>query len=302
MAHRAHLHTQLKNTATSEKGPGIPTVLHTSSRVSTVDPEKAILTFEDGSKRSCDVVIGADGVHSNTRRAVVSNAPEPYKGKHNAFRFIIPRKTILEDPQTEYIGRVYGSMDMWYGPDRKIVLYATTNNQLLNFVCVHPASLSGTSDDYNTAASKENLLEVYKDFEASVIKMISKADAETIKVYPLFDMQQLPTFTRGRLALIGDAAHPFTPHLAQGGAQAIEDAASLGVMLGRGVTVAEVPSRLELYNKARYTRASKIQEYSRIAGGDGTTVSNQDGSKFKGELRKLLLPIDLSTHCAWCST
>ena len=291
MAHRAHLHTQLKNTATAQKGLGIPAILHTSSRISTVDAEKAILSFEDGSTRSCDVVIGADGIHSNTRRAVVSNAPEPYKGKHNAFRFIIPRQTVLEDSQTEYIGRVYGSMDMWYAADRKIVLYPTTNNQLLNFVCIHPASLSGVSNDYNTAASKTKLLDVYKDFEPSVVKMISKADAETIKMYPLFDMQQLPTFVRARLALIGDAAHPFTPHLAQGGAQAIEDAASLGVMLGRGVTAAEVPARLELYNKARYTRASNIQEYSRIVGGDGTTASNHDGSKFKGELQNRLLLI-----------
>ncbi len=77
-------------------------------------------------------------------------------------------------------------------------------------------------------------------------------------------MKQLPTFFNDRLALVGDAAHPFAPYLAQGEAQAIEDAVSLGVVLGASITTAEVPERLQLYNKARYTRASIIQDYGRL--------------------------------------
>ena len=80
-------------------------------------------------------------------------------------------------------------------------------------------------------------------------------------------MEQLPTFINDRLALIGDAAHPFLPHLAQGGSMAIEDAVALSTMLSK-CGASEVPARLELYNKARYERASRIQEYTRLAGKD----------------------------------
>lgn len=136
-------------------------------------------------------------------------------------------------------------------------------------MCIHPGSLSETTGDYNQGTSKEHLLDIYHDFEPGVVKMLELSDPETIKVYPLFDMPTLPTYVNDRLALIGDAAHPFTPHLAQGGAMAIEDAVSLAVMLPAGTTAAQVPQRLQLYNKARYERASTVQNNSRITGGDG---------------------------------
>ncbi|KAK0255781.1 hypothetical protein LTS00_018282, partial [Friedmanniomyces endolithicus] len=176
-----------------------------------------------------------------------------------------------------------GVMNSWYGPDRKIVLYPTSGNTLLNFVCLHPGSASEDSDDYNKTASKARLLEVYADFHPAVLKLLQKVEKDQVSLYPLYDMKQLPTFATGRLALVGDAAHPFTPHLAQGGAMAIEDGLSVGTMLPYGTLPDEVESRLQLYNAARYERASAIQEYSRIAGGDSTTKARStSGSPLKG--------------------
>ena len=127
------------------------------------------------------------------------------------------------------------------------------------------------------------MLEIYKDFHPGLRKLLDKVKDQDLKVYPLLDLKTLPTFIEGRMALIGDAAHPFTPHLAQGAAMALEDGASLGVMLGNDVTSDEVPERLELYNKARYDRASTIQQYSREVGGDGTASSKNDAPKFSGK-------------------
>ena len=163
---------------------------------------------------------------------------------------------------------------LWFTP--------TSHNELLNFVCIHPASSSEVSDDYNKAASKSKLLEVFGDFHPRLVKLLDKVDPKDLKIYPLYDMETLPTFVSGRMALVGDAAHPFTPHLAQGGAMAIEDGVSLGVMLGNGTLHADVPERLQLYNKARYVRATTIQEYSRLVGEDGTAGKSKNAAKFKG--------------------
>jgi 2-polyprenyl-6-methoxyphenol hydroxylase-like FAD-dependent oxidoreductase len=241
--------------------------------VISVDPHTSTVTLEDGSSHSGDVVIGADGVHSKSRAGIVMPPPETFKTHASAFRFIIERKVVLEDPETRKMVQEPGSMDIWYHTDRKIVLYPTSNNTLLNFVCIHPGVLSDTTNSYDKLASKESLQEVFRDFHPRVLRLLNKVEEADIKVYPFFDLKTLPTFVSCRLALVGDAAHPFTPHMAQGGAMAIEDAVSLSIMLDETVTPSEVPERLQLYNQARYERASAIQEYSRQVGGDGTDSS-----------------------------
>jgi 2-polyprenyl-6-methoxyphenol hydroxylase-like FAD-dependent oxidoreductase len=124
--------------------------------------------------------------------------------------------------------------------------------------------------DWNQASTREAMLSVYKEFDASVKAMLGMADPETVKVWPLLDMKELPHWTKGKLALLGDAAHPFLPHQGQGGGVAIEDAASLGAIFPLGTLVGEIPERLELYEQTRMERAETIREYTRIAGRDLT--------------------------------
>lgn len=258
--------------------------IHVSSRVVSIDAPTATINFKDGSSKSADIIVGADGVHSVTRSSVTPNAPGPFRNNHSAFRFIIERQLVLQDPETAPLASVNCTMDMWYSDSEKLVLYPTSNNKLLNFVCIHPSSRSETkTDGYFTSGSKSNLLDVYKDFHPSILKLLSKVDPAELKIYPLFDLNPLPTYIKDRLALIGDAAHPFTPHLGQGGAQALEDAVSLGVFLEKGLTPSQVPERLELYNKARYERSSKIQELSRIVGGDRLASGSGETHTFSGK-------------------
>ena len=198
---------------------------------------------------------------------------------------------------------------MYYAEDRKIVMYPCDDNTILNFVCIHPAELSdvGSTAGYNTDASKEQLLKIFDGFDPVLKAFLSKAEPGTIKVWPLYDsksslgyhihryvgqmclpysttvVEQLSTYVKGRMALIGDAAHPFLPHLAQGGAQAIEDGVALATMLGRGVQKSDVPLRLRLYNEARYGRSSTIQEWTRLAGDDSVKDSQASKSKFSGK-------------------
>jgi hypothetical protein len=115
------------------------------------------------------------------------------------------------------------------------------------------------------------MLAIYQSFDASVRSIIEKAE-DDIKVWKLLDMDKLPTFVHERLALLGDAAHPFLPHQGQGGGQAIEDAVALATLLPLGTSRQDIPARLQLYNECRYERAHKIQDFTRTAGKDAAEL------------------------------
>ena len=123
------------------------------------------------------------------------------------------------------------------------------------------------------------MLDIYQKFDPTLVALLDKADTTTLKVWELLDMDQLPTWVTGRMALLGDAAHPFLPHQGQGAGCAMEDAAALAVALQRGTTVDEVAERLRLYESFRYERANRIQEYSRQAGGVGKYKNEEMDSK-----------------------
>lgn len=120
------------------------------------------------------------------------------------------------------------------------------------------------------------MLAIYDGFHSSVKAILEKA--EEPKVWKLLDMEKMPTFVNGRLAVLGDAAHPFLPHQGQGGGQAIEDAVSLAAVLPLGTTTADVSDRLRVYEQCRYERAHKIQEFTRTAGKDAKDLA-KDGKQ-----------------------
>lgn len=271
-AHRVRLHNALKEAATAVSGRGTPVQLHTSSPIVDVDPASATIYLKDGSTAQGDLVIGADGVHSVTRTKLpgVCAGKKAFSSGKSAFRFLIPRQTLLDDPITHKYVESDGIMHICYGNDRRIVMYPTSNNTLLNFNAIHPESETDqtATGDWNNAAPKELLLEVFKSFPEDWTKILSYADNDSLKVWKLLDMELLDTWVNDRLALLGDAAHPFLPHQGQGGGQAVEDAVALGVVLEEGITAAEVPDRLKLYESIRKERAESIQHYSRIVGRD----------------------------------
>jgi hypothetical protein len=116
------------------------------------------------------------------------------------------------------------------------------------------------------------MLAIYQSFDSSVRAIIAKAE-DDIKVWKLLDMDKMPTFVHERLALLGDAAHPFLPHQGQGGGQAIEDAVALAALLPLGTSRQDIPERLQLYNECRYERAHKIQDFTRTAGKDAAELA-----------------------------
>ncbi|RYP29683.1 hypothetical protein DL767_006635 [Monosporascus sp. MG133] len=270
LVHRVHLHEELKRHATSSEGEGVPAELKTSSRVVDIDPATATAVLESGERVQGDVVIGADGVHSVARAKVPGGNITAKPSGKSAFRFLVSREAALNDPVTAQFAQKNGQLIIWYGPDRRVIMYPCDRNRQLNFVCIHPREESdpGRIDDWNTGGNKAKLLEVYRNFDPALLALLGMVEAGSLKVWELLDMDVLPTWVKDRLALLGDAAHPFLPHQGQGAGCAMEDAAALAVVLRRGTKPEEVPERLGLYQDIRYERANRIQEYSRLAGRD----------------------------------
>ncbi|KAH7170583.1 hypothetical protein EDB81DRAFT_941469 [Dactylonectria macrodidyma] len=270
LVHRVGLHDALKKAATDTNGPGKAAVLKTASKVEDVDPAKGTITLADGTTVEADLILGADGIYSRSRKFVTGVESKLFGSGKAAFRFLIPKSVALEDPEIRPLIETDDCLSMWYGDDRRVVIYPCNHNEMLNFVCIHPDSESHAtaSDEWSKTGSLEQILKVYKDFDPALLKLIQKVAPEELKVWQLLDMENLPTWVNNKLALLGDAAHPFTPHQGQGAGQAMEDAAALSTVLPKGTAPEDVPERLKLYEKIRYERAHRIQDYSRQAGKD----------------------------------
>ena len=247
LAHRIHLHAELQRLVKSHDGPGRPVDVRYSCTVKDLNCDTATAILDNGESVGGDVIIGADGVFSAARTKVKGGHLRPFSSGKSAFRFLVKKQDALDDPLTRKFAERDGELVMFLGPDSKIVAYPCKNNELLNFVCIHPSGkTSAPADDWNTGGSKK--------------------DPASLKVWQLLDMETLPTWVNNKLALLGDAAHPFLPHQGQGGGQAVEDAAALAVVLPLGTQADEVAERLKLYETCRYERAHRIQEYTRQAG------------------------------------
>ncbi|KAK1991788.1 FAD binding domain-containing protein [Colletotrichum falcatum] len=265
LASRAKFHDALKVKAVADGA-----TLHTSARVLDADPANGTISLLDGRVVKADVILGADGVYSATRSCITN--VKPFSSGKSAFRFMIPRNIALADPVTRPVAEIYDGLLAWTGKSRRIIMYSCSNNQMLNFVCMHPdedSPLGTQSSRWNAPVTTEQIMKVYRDFHPTVKSLLAKSGDSGISkgVWKLLDMEQIP-YTKDKMALLGDAAHPFTPHQGQGAMQAIEDAASLSIVLPRGTRPTAVPERLQLYEKIRSERAHKIQKYSREAGRD----------------------------------
>ncbi|KAH7014592.1 uncharacterized protein B0I36DRAFT_355783 [Microdochium trichocladiopsis] len=282
LTHRVGLHTALQDLATGAKGPNKPAILKTGCRVMQVDAEAGTITFEDGTTASGDLIIGADGVSSVTRKVVAGEHIKPRGSGKSAFRFLVPHDKIRAVPEAEPFTRREGIMNLWIGGNRRLIMYPCNRNTMMNFVAIHPSEESSAKgEDWSRGGSKDALLATYKDFPPAVQALLSLVDGESVKAWTLFDMERIKNWYNGKAVLLGDAAHPFLPHQGQGAGVAMEDAVALSALLPLGVTPEDIPERLALYQKLRDERAHRIQEISRMMGEDMDEEARKNFDMFK---------------------
>ncbi|MDQ7905667.1 FAD-dependent monooxygenase [Phytohabitans sp. ZYX-F-186] len=194
------------------------------------------LSFAGGGWYDADVVVGADGLHSVVRRALATDPPR-FAG-HTVYRALVPADRL---PWPAGPPRV----TVWLGPGQHCVSYPVGGSNAVNVV----ATVAATSPPEGYAIGDAGrLAEAYQGWHPRVRELLA---AGPLVHHGLFDRPPPRHWQRGRIALVGDAAHPMLPFLAQGATQAIEDAATLAAHL-------RDPEGLARYEALRRPRVERV--------------------------------------------
>lgn len=206
--------------------------------------------FESGHTATGDVLIGADGIHSVVRDQVLGQT-EPEFSKIIAWRALIPHDK-LEHLHLE------PKCHVWWGPQHSVVLYWVRHMRLLNFVGIVP-SQEAEAESWTVRGDVQAIRDSFRGCTQRVAGVIDQIQDPFVTGY--YFRHPLPRWSSGRVTILGDAAHPMHPFLAQGACQAIEDAAVLSRLLAHSGP-ADVPAALRDYQHKRLPRASRVQRAS----------------------------------------
>jgi salicylate hydroxylase len=229
-------------------------VIHTGHRCVGFeqDGEQAVVAFDNGAHATADVVVGADGIHSALQPYVVAPQPALHSGSI-AYRGVIPATSVAWPT---------GAMRNWLGEGKHFMAYPVRGNQLLNYVGF-VATDEQMKESWSAPGDPAMLAREFAGWDPVVEAIIANVDI-TFR-WGLYDREPLPTWTRGRLTLLGDAAHPMLPHVGQGANQAIEDGVALATVLTHA-DAASAPRALQVYESVRRERTARVQTYARVNG------------------------------------
>ena len=222
------------------------------TRIAALDPQAGTLTLDDGAALAFDVLIGADGIHSVVRRALWG-ADDPRFTGLVSWRGTFPRDRAGDLPDLD-------AFTKWWGPDadRQIVTFPLTHGTEIFVFATHRQD-GWAEEGWTLPGDVAELRALYADFHPQARALLAALDSVTRSA--LHVREPMPAWSQGRTTLLGDAAHPMVPFMAQGACMAIEDAVVLTRALD-GVAPAGVARALHRYEAARIPRTAEIQRSS----------------------------------------
>lgn len=239
--HRADLVTMLAQTLPDN-------VVHTGHRCAGFeqDGERARVWFENGAVVEADIVVGADGIHSQLRSHVFPPSRPVFSGSV-AYRGVVPSELVPDWPPEAWL--------MWLGRAKHFLTYPLRAGTLINYVGFVPAD-EEMRESWSAPGDPDALRREFAGWDPRIGSLLRHV--KTTFRSALYDRDPIPTWTRGRLTLLGDAAHAMLPHLGQGANQSIEDGMALATILAR-VDCATAPAALVTYERLRREQAARVQ-------------------------------------------
>jgi salicylate hydroxylase len=225
--------------------------LHLGHRLVAIREKNKVveLGFANGRSAEVDILVGADGQHSVVRRNVAGEGRTIYSGT-SGFRGIVPVRDLpsLPDPH---------ALQFWMGPNSHVLHYAIGSSaQDINFLAVVEGPRTWTHENWVVPVAHDEVVAAFGGWHPAVVDMISAA---TLSLrWGLFSVRPLQTWQRGRVVLMGDAAHGMLPHHGQGANLTIEDAITLAELL-RACRLEEFDDAMQRYLTLRRLRTRTIQ-------------------------------------------
>jgi 2-polyprenyl-6-methoxyphenol hydroxylase-like FAD-dependent oxidoreductase len=207
------------------------------------------VTTEDGRSFQGPVLIGADGIRSRTRAQLFADG-DPVPNGFMAFRTIVPMGDVTADVERDIVA-------LWGGPGFHIVHYPLRHGTLFNIVAVFRRSAHSERGD--VAAYRAELEEVYRNAHPTMKALLAMLDLSRRQA--VGDRDPIRHWHKGRVVLLGDAAHPTLQSLAQGACMAIEDGLCLGDCIAAGGD--DIEAAFRRYENARSLRTARVTVESR---------------------------------------
>jgi salicylate hydroxylase len=241
--HRADLHAALLATC---KGLGAID-LRDGFEVTEVESlaDGVTATGADGTQVEGSSLVAADGIWSSLRDRIAPHASLRFSGA-TAWRALLPRDQVPAPFDAPGVG-------LWLGPRAHLVHYPVRSGKDVNIVAVVEGG--SAKQGWTLRAEPGVLLPAFHHWAGQAQALIESV--ESWRCWSLFRLKPLHRWTNGRVALLGDAAHPVLPYLAQGAALAIEDAVTLAASLK--TCGCDPASAFPLYEKVRMRRAARVQ-------------------------------------------
>jgi salicylate hydroxylase len=248
--HRADLQGLLVQAAQSA---GVAFSLSSRATAVSSSPAGLRLLINDETEVEADALVAADGLWSRLREQVVGGGPPAWTG-HVAYRALALQSALPPVLRSQ-------DVTVWLGPRLHIVAYPVKAGEQLNVVAIVQGRRRGAAGDWDQAGAATDLQEAMGPLCGSLQDLVRAMPAW--RLWELHDRPPLRSadeMARGRVALLGDAAHPMRPYLAQGAGMAIEDAAQLGAVLSQaGPAALAVQTALRRYALNRWQRCAKVQ-------------------------------------------